>query len=97
MNAIRSEYGKKGDEYGATLFVSHHLKELEESYWEQRVQKSSPEPADVLDLLIRSPYWNAEEDGIDQIDFTLPDDVTNYVLCVEFDPAGKVEQIVMES
>jgi len=95
--AIRAVFGAKGDEDGATLFVSHHLEELEESYWTERVQKPSPKPSDVLDLLIRSPDWDPEEDGIDRIDFTLPGDVTNYVLCVEFDAAGKVQQIVMES
>ena len=30
---IDAVYGTPGDEYGVTLFVSHHLNEIETSYW----------------------------------------------------------------
>ncbi len=97
LEAIKKAFGAKDDEYGASLFVSHHLEELEDSYWEQHLQSSSPEPSKVLELLVRSPYWDADEDGIGSIDFTLPGDITNYVICVNFDDAGEVDEITMES
>jgi hypothetical protein len=97
LAAIRAAYGTEDDEHGVTLFVSHHLEEVEGSYWKQHLQSSSPEPSKVLDLLVRSPHWDADEGGIDSIDFTLPDEVTNYVICVSFDDDGEVEGITMES
>lgn len=30
-------------------------------------------------------------------DFTLPDDITNYVICVRFDEEGQIEEITVES
>ena len=97
LEAIKSAYGTEDDEFGATLFVSHHIEELEDSYWEEHLQTSSPEPAKVLDLLVLSPYWEPDEDEIESIDFTLPGNVTDYVICVNFDENGEVEDIAMES
>lgn len=97
LSAIKSTHGTEGDEYGVTLFVSHHLQELEDSYWEEHLQSTSPEPNKVLDLLVRSPHWEPDEDGIDSINFTLPGDVTDYLICVNFDDNGEVEEITMES
>ncbi len=31
------------------------------------------------------------------LDFSLPEEVTNYVICVSFDPKGEVVDISMES
>ncbi len=97
LAAIRKAFRSAEDEYGVTLFVSHHLDELEGAYWEQHLQSASPEPYRVLDLLVRSPYWEPDEDGIGSIDFTLPGGVTNYVICVNFGDKGEVEEITMES
>ena len=97
FTAIRESFADGDDEFGVPLFVSHHLKELEGSYWESHLQSSSPEPSKVLDILVVSPDWSPEEDGIDDIDFTLPDGVTNYVICVSFNEDGEVEDISMES
>jgi hypothetical protein len=48
-------------------------------------------------LELRS-HWGAEaEDGLDTFDFTLPDDVTNYVIAVRFNEDGEVHDISMES
>ena len=94
-------YGMEEDEHGATLFVKHHLAEIEAAYWEQHFQSASPDPAQVLDLLILKSNdfeddEEEEEEG-DMFDFTLPGDVTNYVICVSFDEDGEVEGIAMES
>jgi hypothetical protein len=75
--------------------VSHHLEELDATYWEKNAGTSHPTPANVLDLLELRSHWG--ETGIDRFDFTLPGDVTNYVICVEFDQKGAIEDISMES
>lgn len=95
-SAIKAAYGTEDDEYGATLFVSHHLDELEPAYWQQQFHTTTPEPNRILDaLILRSEF--EEDDSIDSLDFTLPGDVTNYVLCVTFDDDGEVDDISMES
>lgn len=40
--------------------------------------------------------WGGDND-LDTFDFTLPDDVTQYVISVSFDETGAVEGISMES
>lgn len=98
LEAIRSRYGTAGDEHGVSLFVSHHLDEIGEDFWLKHCGVSRPEPKQVLDLLILCSEWDEEdEEGIDLLDFTLPDGVTNYLISVEFDESGNVESITMES
>ena len=96
LAAIKAAYGATDDEYGVTLFVSHHLEEIEDSYWTQRFQTVSPAPSIILDGLILHSDFEDEVD-IDSFDFTLPGDVTNYVICVSFNKSGEVESISMES
>ena len=97
LAAIKTAFGTEEHEDGVTLFASHHLEELENSYWVQHLQTSSPEPTKVLDLLVTSPHWEPDEDGMTAVDFTLPGEVTDYVICVNFDDNGDVEEITMES
>jgi len=99
LQAIKAAFGTEEDEYSATLFVSHHLEKVEDSYWTKHLQEPSPAPARVLDLLILQSHWGDEDDDdrIDTFDFTLPDDATNYVISVCFDEDGNVEDISMES
>jgi len=101
ITAIKSAFGTDDDEYGATAFVSHHLDELGASYWEQHCGSASPTPESVLEILVLRSHWGADdgvdEAGIEHFDFTLPDDVTNYVICVHFDECGDVDMITMES
>jgi hypothetical protein len=98
LSAIKSAYGTEADEYGATLFVSHHLEEIKPAFWKKYLGTTQPEPRSVLDILILQSHWGDEDnDGIDTFDFSLPEDVTNYVISVRFDAAGKVEDISMES
>lgn len=100
---IKAVYGTPGDEYGVTLFVSHHLNEIEASYWLGHVGAPEPEPHQILDLLVLKPPLDDEADGEDDeeettiLDFTLPGDVTNYLISVEFDEAGNVAGVAMES
>lgn len=99
--AIRSVFGTADDEDGATLFVSHHLEEVEASFWDKHCGTASPDPVSVLDILVLRSHWGEDDEdddeGIDTFDFTLPDEATNYVISVRFDEAGEVEGITMES
>lgn len=107
LAAVKRSYGTKEAEHSTTLFVSHHLEELDSSYWQQHLGTESPTTPQILDLLeLRSHWGDSEEDededdevgdGLDVFDFTLPGDVTDYVLSVRFDEKGGVENISMES
>ena len=94
--AIKKAFGTADDESGATLFVSHHLEELASSYWKKHLSTETPQPRLVLDLLELHDHWGGD-DEIERFDFTLPEDVTNYVISVRFDDAGEVSEITMES
>ena len=93
LSAIKLAFGTGDDEYGATLFVSHHIEELEPEYWEKHLGNSKPDSNSVLGLLQLRSHW--DDDSV--FDFTLPDDVTDYVISVRFDENGSVEEISMES
>ena len=98
LAAIRESLESEEDETGATLFVSHHLEELDASYWEEHLGTDEPEPQRIVDLLELRSHWSPDDDdGIETFDFTLPDDVTDYVISVHFDDDGKVDDISMES
>ena len=98
ISAIKSAFGTEDDEYGGTLFVTHHLEEIEKDYWQKHLGTTQPEPIKILDILVLRSHWGDEDDeGIDTFNFTLPDDATNYVISVRFDEDGQVEEIAMES
>ncbi|HHI80559.1 MAG TPA: DUF2004 domain-containing protein [Planctomycetes bacterium] len=98
ISAIQNVFGTEEDEDGATLFVTHHLEEIEEEYWRKHLGKSKPEPKEVLDILVLESHWGDENsDGMDTLDFTLPGNVTDYLISVSFDEVGNVEEITMES
>ena len=94
--AIKKAFGTADDEFGATLFVSHHLEELDSCYWKQQFSTEKPNPQIILDSLVLRSHWGGD-DEIDTFDFTLPEDVTDYVISVSFDEAGEVSGITMES
>ena len=99
---IDAVYGTPEDEFGVTLFVSHHLSELDASYWMKHTGTSTPVAQEILRLLevcfdAEEEELEEEEEPLDTLDFTLPDNVTNYVICVEFDDSGNVARVAMES
>ncbi len=94
--AIRNAFGTEDDEYGVTQFVEHHLEEIESEYWQKHLGTAKPEPISVLDILVLRSHWGGDGE-IENFDFTLPEDATNYVVCVSFDESGQVENISMES
>jgi len=93
LEAIKQSSGTELGEYGIDEFVSHHLGELPKSYWDEHTGVASPKKETVIDLLVLRSKWDDEE----VYDFTLPGDVTDYVVSVSFDDNGNIEDIVMES
>lgn len=97
LDAIKAAYGTRGDAQGATLFVSHHLDEIPGDYWEEHCKTATPTPAQILDLLELRSEFDDDDDDFSNFDFTLPGEVTDYVLCVTINEDGEVEDISMES
>ena len=97
--AILSAYQNDTDENGVRLYAEHHLEELEPDYWLKNLGTATPQLLQVLNLLELSPHvdWTLDEDENYRIDFTLPEDVTQYVLCVELDRDETLVGISMES
>ncbi len=93
LDDIKSAYGTPEQEYGVTMFGQHHIAELGPEYWQKHLGLSKPDPKNVLDLLVLQGTW--DEDCV--FDFTLPDEVTTYVISVRFDTDGRIEEISMES
>lgn len=94
--AIDTEFDMEDEESSAALFVSFHLEEIEGAYWQQHFGSARPDPASVLAGLVLREHWGGE-DAMENLDFTLPDGVTDYVIGVHFDAGGTVDAISMES
>lgn len=96
--AIKEAMAECDDDSSVKLFASHHLRELDAEYWKKHAGIPWPSAKEVLELLELRSHWGEEdEDGIDVFDFSLPGDVTQYVISVRFDEDGAVEGIEMES
>lgn len=96
--AIKASIGTESGTFGATLFAAHHLEELDAEYWQTHIGTATPAAEQVLDILVLKSHWGGEnEDEIDVFDFTLPGDVTDYLISVRFDETGAVGDIAMES
>ena len=95
IDAIKKAFGTEDDEFGATLFVKHHVEELPSSYWQQHLRADTPDPAAVLGLLELRSNWGS--DDLENFDFSLPGEVTDYVISVHFNDAGVIDGISMES
>ena len=94
--AIKNGFDMEDEDSGAAMFVAFHLEELAPDYWQARAGTPRPDPASVLDILELHGHWG-EKDELEYFDFTLPGAVTDYVISVRFDAAGKVAEISMES
>lgn len=93
LEAIRKSAGTEQGEYGIDEFISHHIEELPKSYWKGCLGTEVPNPEQVIGLLVLREKWEDE----DVYDFTLPGDVTDYVMSVSFGKGGAIEDISMES
>jgi hypothetical protein len=94
--AIKNGFDMEDEDSGAAMFVAFHLEELEPAYWQAQAGTPRPAPSAVLDLLVLRGHWG-ERDELEYFDFSLPGGVTDYVISVRFDQAGKVDEISMES
>ena len=82
------------------LYASHHREELDAKYWADQLGVGSPPSDTILELLVpvdADEDESEDDQGEYMIDFTLPGDVTQYVLCVRIDHSGQVVDITMES
>ncbi|PPD44372.1 MAG: hypothetical protein CTY16_12065 [Methylobacter sp.] len=95
LDAIVQAFGTTEDEFGATMFVKHHLEEIPQSYWQQHLGANSPEPTAIIGLLELFSNWG--DNDIENFDFSLPGNVTDYVISVHFNSTGKIDGISMES
>lgn len=95
LDAIRKAYGTEAGEFSTTMFVGHHLGELPQNYWQEHTGTDEPDPAAVLGLLELKSNWG--DGDIENFDFSLPGDVTDYVLSVRFNDSGEIDEISMES
>ena len=93
--AIEDGYGTDEGEFGSNLFVFHHLEELEPKYWAEYFGSEKPEPLNILKGLVLKPI--DAKDDLEGLDFTLPGEVTDYVLAVYLDENQLIEEISMES
>lgn len=95
--AIKSLVGKPEGEDSIGLFVEHHLAELEPGYFSNICGTPTPDAEKISHSLVLVGSWSSADDGqIDVFDFSLPDEVTNYVLSVRFS-GEEVEEVSMES
>ena len=98
LTAIKRVFGTEDDEFGATLFVLHHLEEIDKDYWQVYLDTATPEPLQILDIIeLRSHWAEEDEQGIDNFDFTLPGEVTESVISVHFNKLGQAEEVSMAS
>lgn len=98
LRAIKACFGKPEGEYGPTLFVSHHLDEIESAYWLRTIGVERPSPDQVLSMLVLTDSWSsAGNEHIDTFDFGLPEGASNYLLSVRFGEDGEVQDVAMES
>lgn len=95
LSALIKSIGTDASAGSTDLFVEHHLSELPSSYWKQHLGLDRPDSKAVVRLLTLRSTWG--HDDLEYFDFTLPDEVTDYVLSVRFDEAGIVDEISMES
>ncbi|MEP3888995.1 MAG: DUF2004 domain-containing protein [Hellea sp.] len=95
---IKSLHGTPEDEFGTTLFVSHHLEEISKADWLKVLKTETPTSEQILDALILIGAWSSSDDDvIDTYDFSLPDNLTNYPLSACFSEDDKNIEVSMES
>lgn len=96
--AIERAFGTPAGEDSVDLFIEHHLEELDGAYWRAHAGVDQPDGARILAVLQLKSHWSSDiEDGMDVFDFTLPGDVSDYVVSVRFDGEGEVAEVSMES
>lgn len=96
MAKLSARHGTR--QSGATVCRAS-LQEISPKYWQHHTGLTRPDAKQVIELLSTQRFldFHSVEENDDSIDFSLPENVTDYVLCVSFDEDGNVEDISMES
>jgi hypothetical protein len=98
LEKIQSLHGTPEGEFGPTMFVSHHLEEIDDSYWIEAFGTTSPSSEQILKALVLINNWSYEDDDdLNVFDFGLPGNVSDYLLSVRYDADGSIEEVSMES
>jgi hypothetical protein len=100
-SAIRADFAED-PEGSSSLYLSHHADEFSD---EERAQHFGSRDAKSLGVeqllkaihLKRIGLYPDSDDYVAVFDYTIDEDATNYVLAVEFDEAGAVIGISMDS
>ncbi len=93
--ALIAALGTPEGQDSVDLFVQHHLDELDPAWWQAQLGTGVPDARSMLGLLEREML---SDDGTGfQVDYCLPDDISDYRLVVAFDRNGAVTGIAMES
>ena len=95
LAAIADASGTEAGADSVDLFIEHHVEELPPAYWQQHLGTTAPTAQAVIGLLVLRSSWG--RDDLEHFDFTLPGDVTDYVVTVRFDQHGAVSGVDMES
>ena len=91
-----------GEEYGAVLYVSHHLEVLADDELHKifgTTDRSQLTPAVVLSrlVLVRVGLYPEDEDAPLLLDYSVAPEITDHLLCVRYDARGDVTDVAMES
>ncbi|MGC4086566.1 MAG: DUF2004 domain-containing protein [Polyangiaceae bacterium] len=102
-SALQLQADEDEDDEGAVmLYVDHHLEELDD---EALASLFAPRARDDLDVeavlaklaLVRVGLYPDDSDDALLLDYSLSEDLTNYILCVRFDAEGQLRGIDLES
>ena len=93
--AIRKDYDDSPMEGVVGRFISHHREIFDREEWEGASIPYPPTSVDVLAAIECREIWEDAEAYM--CDFSLPADLTNYVICVRIGRGGDVESVDMES
>jgi hypothetical protein len=93
--AIAAAFDPADRDAPVSLFVFHHLEELAPAEWQALLGTERPSPEAVLASLVLASAWG--DDDCEVLDFSLPDEATDYVIAVRFDEQGRVAGIGMDS
>ena len=74
---------------GVKPFLSHHLEVVDPSYWQSEVGTTHPSYSDILELILFKAYHGNDL----TLDFTLPGNITTYIIRVVFNAADEISGI----
>ncbi|MDH5182832.1 MAG: DUF2004 domain-containing protein [Gammaproteobacteria bacterium] len=94
ISAINDAYGTEEGETSVTQFVTYHMEEIDDDFWQDHLGTSKPEPGKMLEILELVSQWS---DGDAEVfEFSLPDKGTPFVISVQFDNEGHLVDIAMD-